>query len=100
MPVSFFHPYRRHFIPMCLYGHDAGLHPHFEILPVELEVGLSDALDRNIVFGHDLDLSHPLLAGKGGGMEGPGLLLIADCGLRIAEYRLDTTSRFSYTSQK
>ena len=51
----------------------AGIHPHSEILSIELEVGLFHALDRIVVSGHDLDVGHPLLAGERGGMEGAGL---------------------------
>ena len=54
-------------------SHGAGLSPHIEVLPVVLEMGLFNARNRHAVPGHDLDVGHSLLAGKGGKMEGTGL---------------------------
>ena len=53
--------------------HDAGLYSYIEILRFIQEVGLFNALDRHSVFGHDLDVGHPFLAGKGRKMEGADL---------------------------
>jgi hypothetical protein len=74
MPIIglFFHlslPALRPYVGLC---NGTGLHPHSKILSIELEVGLFYALHRIVVFGHDLDVGHPLLEGKRGGMEGAG----------------------------